>query len=170
MLPCRLELANASFQSCPMAMHPSSRFCPSGTPMREREREREQQVHYSSLLATNTKKSDSARSVRHRPFLCTVWGGRFWKRFCNMFSESSTGSWAELQLPRCPSKQVRLQENKSQHLLDNLPPQTVVVGRRERQTIDLMIETEGGERAREAVFTSTCTRNPERSHHKRNQT
>ena len=32
----------------------------------------------------------------------TVWGSRSRKRFCNMFSESSTGSWAELQLPCCP--------------------------------------------------------------------
>ena len=38
----------------------------------------------------------------------TVWGGRLRKRFCNMFSESSTGSWAELQLPCCPSKQGEL--------------------------------------------------------------
>ena len=28
-----------------------------------------------------------------------------WKRFCNMFSEKSTGSWAELQLTCCPSEQ-----------------------------------------------------------------
>ena len=34
----------------------------------------------------------------------TVWGGRLYKRFCNMFSDSSTGSWAELQLPCCPSR------------------------------------------------------------------
>ena len=34
----------------------------------------------------------------------TVWGGRLRKIFCNMFSESSTGSWAEVQLPCCPSK------------------------------------------------------------------
>ena len=38
----------------------------------------------------------------------TVWGGRLRKRFCNMFSVSSTGSWAELQLPCCPSKQGEL--------------------------------------------------------------
>ena len=48
---------------------------------------------------------------------CIVWGGRLRKRFCNMFSESSTGSWAELQLPYCPSKQGELPEN----LLLNLP-------------------------------------------------
>ena len=37
----------------------------------------------------------------------TIWGGRLRKRFCNIFFESSTGSWAELQLPCCPSKQAR---------------------------------------------------------------
>ena len=42
-----------------------------------------------------------------------------------MFSESSAGSWAELQLPCCPSKQGELQENMLQNLLLNLPPQTV---------------------------------------------
>ena len=41
----------------------------------------------------------------------TVWGGRLRKMFCNIFSESSTGSWAELQLPCCPSKQWELPEN-----------------------------------------------------------
>ena len=41
----------------------------------------------------------------------TVWGGRLSKRFSNMFPESSTGSWAELQLPCCPSKQGELPEN-----------------------------------------------------------
>ena len=49
------------------------------------------------------------------------------KRFCNMFSESSTGSWAELQLPCCPSKQRELPENMLQNLLPNLPPQTVML-------------------------------------------
>ena len=34
----------------------------------------------------------------------TVWGGRLSKRFFRMFPESSTGSWAELQLPCCPKK------------------------------------------------------------------
>ena len=55
----------------------------------------------------------------------SVWGGRLRKRFCNMFSESSTGSWAELQLPCCPSKQGELQENMLQNLFLKLPPQTV---------------------------------------------
>ena len=54
------------------------------------------------------------------------WGGRLRKRFCNMFSESSTGSWAELQLPCCPSEQWELPENMLQNLFLNLPPQTVV--------------------------------------------
>ena len=55
----------------------------------------------------------------------TVWGGRLRKRFCNMFSDSSTGSWAELQLPCCPSKQGELPENILQNLFLNRPPQTV---------------------------------------------
>ena len=55
----------------------------------------------------------------------TVWGGRLRKRFCNMFSESSTGSWAELQMPCCPSKKEELPENTLQNLLHNLPPKTV---------------------------------------------
>ena len=42
-----------------------------------------------------------------------------------MFSQSSTGSWAELQLPCCPSKKGELPENMLQNLLHNLPPQTV---------------------------------------------
>ena len=54
-----------------------------------------------------------------------VWGGRLWKRFCNMSSESSTGSWAELQLPCCPSKEGELPENMLQNLLLYLLPQTV---------------------------------------------
>ena len=45
--------------------------------------------------------------------------------FCNMFSESSTGSWAKLQLLCCPSKQGELPKNMSQNLLHNLPPKTV---------------------------------------------
>ena len=42
-----------------------------------------------------------------------------------MFSESSTGSWAELQLQCSPSKQGELPVNMLQNLFLNLPPQTV---------------------------------------------
>ena len=62
---------------------------------------------------------------KKRKMLTTVWGGRLRKRFCNMFSESSTGSWAELQLPCSPSKQGELLDNMLQNLSLNLPPQTV---------------------------------------------
>ena len=55
----------------------------------------------------------------------TVCGGRLSKRFRNLFSESSTGSWSEQQLPCCPSKQGELPESMLQNLLLNLPPQTV---------------------------------------------
>ena len=60
----------------------------------------------------------------------SFWGGRLRKMFCNMFSESSTGSWAEMQLPCCPSKQEELIENMLQNLLHNLPPQTSSLRRR----------------------------------------
>ena len=43
-----------------------------------------------------------------------------------MFSESSTGSWAALQLSCCPSKQGKLSENILQNIQNKLPPQTVV--------------------------------------------
>ena len=62
--------------------------------------------------------------------VATVWGGRLSKMFCNMFSESSTGSWAELQQPCCPNKQGELPENMLRNLLLNLPPQTVVPSKR----------------------------------------
>ena len=56
--------------------------------------------------------------------------GRQVEETCNMFSESSTGSWAEMQLPCCPSKQEELIENMLQNLLHNLPPQTSSLRRR----------------------------------------
>ena len=49
--------------------------------------------------------------------------------FCNMFSESSTDSWAELQLPCSLSNEGELPKNMFQYLLPNLPPQTVSVCR-----------------------------------------
>ena len=55
----------------------------------------------------------------------TVWGGRLSKRLCNMYSESSTGSWAELQLPCSPSKQGELGENRLQNLQNKWPPRPV---------------------------------------------
>ena len=52
----------------------------------------------------------------------TVWGGRLWKMFCNMFSESSL---CLLGLHgRCSSAQLPV-ENILQNLLHNLPPQIV---------------------------------------------
>ena len=69
----------------------------------------------------------------------TVWGGRLRKRFCNMFSEISTGSWAELRLSCCPSKQGELPENMSQSLLLNLPPHPVhLFVFQDRLTIDCL--------------------------------
>ena len=61
-------------------------------------------------------------SGKPHPKSSKVWEGRLWKRFWKMFSDtcSSTGRWAELQLPCCPSKQ-----NILQNLSHNLPPQTV---------------------------------------------
>ena len=43
-----------------------------------------------------------------------------------MFSKSSTGSWAELQLPCSPSKKWELPEITLLNLFLNLQPQTVV--------------------------------------------
>ena len=40
----------------------------------------------------------------------TVCCGNLFRRFCNMFSESSPGHWAVLQLPCCPSKQGNFQK------------------------------------------------------------
>ena len=71
--------------------------------------------------------SDSTVVVTERP--CTLWGGRLREMFCYMFSESSTGSRAELQLPCCPSKQRELPEKMLQNLLLNLPPQTVQISK-----------------------------------------
>ena len=79
-------------------------------------------VNVLEAVQMMTKVSDS----RGRMKLYTVLGGRLGKRCCNMFSESSTGSWAELQLPCCLSKQWTLPENMKQNLLLNLPPQIVV--------------------------------------------
>ena len=44
------------------------------------------------------------------------------ERFCKMFSESSPGCWAVLQLPCCPSKQGELSENLLQNLGKKWPP------------------------------------------------
>ena len=41
----------------------------------------------------------------------TGWGVHLFRRFCKMFSESSPGCWAVLQLSCCPSKQGELLEN-----------------------------------------------------------
>ena len=47
------------------------------------------------------------------------------RRFCKMFSESSTGRWAVLQLPCCQSKQWKLSENILQNHRSKLQLQTV---------------------------------------------
>ena len=36
---------------------------------------------------------------------CTVWGGKLWGRFCEIFSESSTSRWAVLHLSCYRSRQ-----------------------------------------------------------------
>ena len=55
----------------------------------------------------------------------TVWGGNILKRFCKMFTQSSTGRWAVLQLPCCPCKQRELLENMLQNLRNKWPPYPV---------------------------------------------
>ena len=47
-----------------------------------------------------------------------------------MCSESSTGCWAILQLPCCPSKEGELTENIEQNLFYKLPLQTVAADRK----------------------------------------
>ena len=42
-----------------------------------------------------------------------------------MFSESSAGRWAVLQLPCGPNKENELSEKSQQNLFHDLPPQTV---------------------------------------------
>ena len=53
-------------------------------------------------------------------------GSNLWERFCKTFSQNSTGRWALLQLPCCPSssKQVRGTFTKTfyKNLGDKLPP------------------------------------------------
>ena len=53
------------------------------------------------------------------------WGGHLFQRFCSLFSESSPGRWAILQLPCCPSKQGELLENILQNLWGKWPPHPV---------------------------------------------
>ena len=58
----------------------------------------------------------------------TVWGIRLWKRFCKMFSESSTGRWAALQLPCCPSKQGNFQRTFYNTFFTTWRPTVVYLG------------------------------------------
>ena len=59
------------------------------------------------------------------------------RRFCKLFSESSTGRWAIMQLPCCPSKEGELSERILQNLRNKWPPHPVgaamnkLTGRRE---------------------------------------
>ena len=59
-----------------------------------------------TLTTTQHHNKQFVKQGFHLAQVTTVWGGKLRKRFCNMFSESSTGSWAELQLPCCPRKHV----------------------------------------------------------------
>jgi len=55
----------------------------------------------------------------------TGWGGHLFQSLCKLFSESSPGPWAALQLPCCPSKQGELLENILQNLWNKWPPHPV---------------------------------------------
>ena len=46
-------------------------------------------------------------------------------KLCKLFSESSTGCWAILQLPCCPTKQGEFLENILQNLRNKWPPHPV---------------------------------------------
>ena len=56
---------------------------------------------------------------------CTGWGGHLFWRFCLLFSESSPGCWAVLQLPCKPYKQGELLENILRNLRNKWPPHPV---------------------------------------------
>ena len=55
------------------------------------------------------------------------------RRFCKLFSESSTGRWAIVQLPCCPSKQGELSENILANLQNKWPPHPVVCSQKLNQ-------------------------------------
>ena len=58
---------------------------------------------------------------------CTGWGVHLFRRFCKLFSENSSGSWAVLELPCSPSKQGELLENILQNLRNKWPPNPVAL-------------------------------------------
>ena len=66
---------------------------------------------HSPKTITGRSKVAEYWSLNNILMLSTVWDGRLWKRFCKIFSESSTGRWAVLQLQCCPSKQGEISEN-----------------------------------------------------------
>ena len=84
---------------------PKTPSCCRCTRRRTRRREGSRRCRASSFPATCLRKWRTGCVKQFSLVLCTVWGGRLWKRFCEMFSETSAGSWAVLQLPCCPSKQ-----------------------------------------------------------------
>ena len=63
---------------------------------------------------------DSFLTLLH--VVTTGWGGHLFRRFCKLFSDSSTVCWAILQLPCCPSKQGELLKNTLQNLWNKWPP------------------------------------------------
>ena len=49
------------------------------------------------------------------------------RRFCKLFSESSTGRWAILQLPCCPSRQGEILEKILQNLRNKWTSRKVII-------------------------------------------
>ena len=60
-----------------------------------------------------------------------------------MFSESSPGCWAVLQLHCCPSKQGELKENLLQNLWNKWPPHMVYLEWKSQENQHLIIEPDG---------------------------
>ena len=71
-----------------------------------------------STLSSYFKDIDVANLVPGGAATCS-------ERFCNMFSESSPGCWAVLQLHCCPSKQGELSKKLLQNLGNKWPPHVV---------------------------------------------
>ena len=65
---------------------------------------------------------------------------RSWERFCKIFSESSTGRWAVLQLQCCPSRQEELSENiKTKHSHDLMNNPILIVTRSDNFSFGIVI-------------------------------
>ena len=58
-------------------------------------------ISWTKIVQENTSATQHMKET-------VAWGGDLFRRFCKLFSESSTGRWAVLQVPCWPSKQGEL--------------------------------------------------------------